>query len=35
VHAASPQRAGDPGRLDVVCAAAGMALAVSSETSIL
>jgi ferredoxin len=35
VHTAPPQCAGDPGRLDVVCAAAGMALAVPSGTSIL
>ena len=32
---AAPQRAGDPGRLDVLCAAAGMALAVPANTSIL
>jgi ferredoxin len=32
---AAPQRAGDPGRLDVVCAAAGLALAVPVGTSIL
>jgi ferredoxin len=32
---AAPDRAGDVGRLDVVCAAAGIALAVPPDTSIL